>query len=290
MSDEKTLLFENIKNFRQLLNEDAGQSAIERAINNREVIQIYYAGDDTYRKGFRTIEPYVIGNIKKKDGAGDVAVRAWQQAGASDTFKNPIGRWKKIPPRDGHEVWHGQDTPFGKKDMPGWRLFKVKDITYVLPTGKNFPAKNKGARPLYKNGIDDGLVNIKTYAKLPSNAGEKQVTGVGSLDEPNVKKQKLSVFDPQSKKWGMVTNQEELELMNNLVALYEKVKMFDKQAPRYYDLTYKDDMYRAVRRNSNDRKKYTPQEVLGNLDDLYKEYESLHPDDMKEISKAFRNI
>ncbi len=284
MSDEKTLLRENIKNFRQLLNEDTGESAIEQAIKNRDILHIYYGGEDTHRKGYRTIEPYVMGNIRKKEGkAGDMAVRAWQQAGASDTFKNPIGRWAKNPPRLGHEFFQDPNI------QPGWRLFKIKDISYVLPTGKKFLDK-KGARPMYKNGLDDGLVNIRAFAKLPTQAGDTDVSGQGSLDEPNVERQKVSMFDPQSDRFKGVVNQEELELMNNLVALYEKVKVFDKSAPRYYDLTFKDDIYRAVKSNSRDRYKYTDNEVLGNLDDIYREYEAKHPEDMKEISNAIKRM
>jgi hypothetical protein len=259
-----------------------------KAIKNRDILYIYYAGDDTHRKGFRTIEPYTLGYIKKtsKDGKvkrGDLAIRAWQQAGASDTFKNPVGRWAKNPPRLGHEFFQDPNI------QPGWRLFKIKDITSIYPTGKKFLEK-KGTRPMYKNGIDAGLIGVLAHAETPMMAGKREKLGIGSLDEPNIDKQKISAFDAQSDKWKTVTNQEELELMNNLVALYEKVKTFDKSAPRYYDLTLKDDIYRAIKYNSRDRYKYTPDEVIGNLDDIYNDYKSKYPEDMKEIENALKNL
>jgi hypothetical protein len=280
--DEKTLIFENIGKFRQLLKEDVSQSDIESAINNREILYIYYAGDDTIRRGYRTIEPYVLGYIKRKDGNGDLAVRAWQQAGASDTFKNPVGRWAKKPPRKNHEFFNDPNI------QPGWRLFKLEGITYVLPTGKYFLQK-KGPRPLYKGASDKGL-NVIAYAVPPSETGTKNIRGTDSIQEPDVSKQKLPVFDPNSSKWQNVTREEEMKLMANLVALWEKVKTFDKSAPRYYDVTFKDNIYRAIKYNSTDRYKYTNDQVVGNLNDLYNKFSETNPEEMRELTNRLKRI
>lgn len=272
MTNETTLIFENVKKIRQLLKEDVSQSKIEKAINNREILHIYYAGDDTVRRGFRTVEPYVLGTIKKKEGSGDLALRAWQQAGASDTFKNPIGRWAKDPPREDHEYFKDPNV------QPGWRLFKLKGITYALPTGKHFLEK-KGPRPLYKGANDKGL-NVITYAEPKSAVGSTQVDGADSITKPDDVERKVSAFDTQKSVWKDVVNQDEAEMLQNLVALYEKVKTFDKDATRYYDLTFKDGIYRAVRNNSKDRFKYTDNEVVGNLEDLYNKYSESDFEDM----------
>lgn len=265
MLDEKTLIRDNVNKIRRLLKEYASSGDIADAIDNKDILHIYYAGDDTIRRGFRTIEPHVLGYIKKNDGQGDLAVRAWEQAGASDTFKNPIGRWAKNPPRTNHEVFNDPNP------QPGWRLFKVKDITYMLPTGKKFPAKGKGERPLYKGASDKGFASILTFAKMPSDVGSQKVDGTSSI-RPDDVQQKLSAFDTQAPKWQINADNEEGNLIKNVVALYDKVKNFNKDAPRYYDVAKKDGKYSAVRTNSRKRYQYTDDEIVGNLVDLYNKY------------------
>ncbi|GAG81155.1 unnamed protein product [marine sediment metagenome] len=123
-------------------------------------------------------------------------------------------------------------------------------------------------------------MNVITYAQPPSAVGSTQVGGSDSIKEPDDVERKVSAFDPQTAKWQNVVNKEEGELLQNLVALYQKVKSFDKDATRYYDLTFKDDVYRAVRNNSRDRFKYTDNEVVGNLEDLYNKYSESDFEDM----------
>lgn len=264
MTDEKTLIRDNVKKIRRLLKEATGSDMAD-AIDNKDIIYIYYAGDDTIRRGFRTIEPHVLGQIKRNDGQGDLAVRAWEQAGASDTFKNPVGRWAKIPPRVGHEVFNDPNP------QPGWRLFKLKGITYMLPTGKKFPKEGKPMRPMYKGASDQGFSSILTYAKEPSDVGSQEVDGSGSV-RPDDVKQKLSAFDTQSPKWKINASDEEGELIKNVVALFKKVKEFNKDAPKYYDVAKKDGRYNAVRTNSRKRYQYADNEIVGNLLDLYNKY------------------
>ncbi len=280
MANEKTLLRNNIKTFRQLINEQVDRFRIEKAINDQEILKIYYAGDDTWRRGFRTIEPHVLGFIERKNGTGDLAVRAWQQAGASDTFKNPVGRWKKIPPRLGHEQFNDPNL------QPGWRLFKIKDITYALPAG-HFPAKGKGIRPMYKGDGDDGFAkgSIITFVKTEMPIGGQQVGGADSIERSDDFTQKLSAFDTQSDKWKIDASDEERNLIRNLIALVEKVKTLDKDAVGYYDLVRKDGQYDAVRRNSRKRYKYNDDEVVGNLLDLYNKYSESNFDDKDFFTK-----
>lgn len=268
MLNEDYLIHDNIKQFRLLLKEHAGQGDIADAINNRDILFIYYAGDDTIRRGYRTIEPHVLGFIKKEDGQGDLAVRAWQQAGASDTFKNPVGRWAHKPPRDDHERFNVEKGKFGKSVQPGWRLFKLKGITNILPTGKNFPEKEGEFRPKY-NPNDKELDIIVSY-KPSSDIGTQKVTGADSIEVPDSLQQKLSAFNTQSKKWQIDASNQEAVLNLNVGALFKKIGTLDKKAPKNYTLVKKDGKYFAIKSNSKAIYNYDDDQKIGNLYDLHK--------------------
>jgi hypothetical protein len=271
MLNENTIIHGNIREIRRLLKEYASRGDIAEAIDNRDILFIYYAGDDTIRRGYRTIEPHVLGFIKKEDGQGELALRAWQQAGASDTFKNPVGRWAKNPPRNNHEKFQAKGK-FGQTEQPGWRLFKLRGITNVLHTGKKFPAEGESFRPLY-NPNDKQLDVIVSY-KPSSDVGSQKVSGSDSIEIPDVTQQKLSAFDTQTKNWKIDASDQEATLGANVAGLWEKIRKFSKQAPKNYDVGKKDGKYFAVKTNSRDRRNYSDDEIVGNLSDLHNKYSS----------------
>jgi len=95
------------------LNEFVSRNTIGDAISGHDVCFIYYAGDETINRGYRTIEPYVLG----VSTAGNLVLRAWQQGGATDTGNAP-----KRP----------------NDEIPGWRLFRVDGITSMAKTLRKF--------------------------------------------------------------------------------------------------------------------------------------------------------
>ena len=292
MLNETSIIHGNIKKFRRLLKEYADRGDIADAIDNREVIYIYYAGDDTIRRGWRTVEPHVLGFIKREDGDGELAVRAWEQAGASDTFKNPVGKYAHHPPREKHEKWSNQKGPFGRTVMPGWRLFKVRGITNMLPTGRNFEVKGEE----HEYNPNDKQLDVVVAARPSADIGSQKMTGTTAISSPDNYFQKLSSFDTQSKKWKIDASDQEATLMANVAALYSKISSLDKQAPKYYDLIRDQGKYKAVKYNTKERQQYREDQVVGNLEDLYNKYSGSDLDDRffknrkREADIADRNI
>jgi len=154
MLSEVKILFENIKNFRHRLNEDAGGNAIADAIHNHEWLYIYYNGDENTSKGYRTIRPYVLGTHKK---SGKPVLRAWQ-----DNKKNSW-HFENKPTRNdslNHDYWTDEE---GAK--PGWRMFRVDKISKVYPIGKKFHDSNNHVMipSGYHEGGDDDMSSIEAY-------------------------------------------------------------------------------------------------------------------------------
>jgi predicted DNA-binding transcriptional regulator YafY len=83
------------------------------AINNKKIVVIYYAGDETINKGERTIECCVYGTSK----AGNPVIRAYQKAGVTDT------------------------------EQPGWKFFRVDRIQNWKETDDNFYAPRMDFNP-----------------------------------------------------------------------------------------------------------------------------------------------
>lgn len=82
--------------FSELILEAVGKPKIAKAIDNHQVVTIYYKGDDTVNAGFRDIEVYTLGISK----AGNPVIRAWQKRGVTDT------------------------------EVPGWKIFRTDKITF----------------------------------------------------------------------------------------------------------------------------------------------------------------
>jgi len=166
MSKNEKLIIDNndvIQNVKKLrLNEWVSRDKIADAIQNKDVVYIYYAGDDTVNKGYRTIEPFVLGRSK----AGNLVLRAWQQAGATDRGNNPTRK---------------------NDEVPGWRLFRVDGITSLVKSLRKFetdPSYMATNRPKY-NPKDSQMVEI-IAAIEPAVKGQETVSGNTSITKPDV--------------------------------------------------------------------------------------------------------
>lgn len=237
--NEQKKLIDNIKNTKLLLREYASRNDIVDAIQNMEVIKIYYQGDNTINRGYRTIEPHVIGKNKN----GEILVRAWQQAGASDTKNTRPEKW-------GPKGW--------------WRLFKLSGISSVLPTGYNF-----GYYPEKRNYNPDGdsqMVEILMQVDYDTDAKYK-VHGVDSLDDPNVVQQRVKSFDPDYQGRDSVNSDEYFKgIVNNL---YDMVKTSYKKSPNDYFVVKKGNKYYADRKKNIG--KYDEKDIMGGLVSLARE-------------------
>lgn len=183
MFNEVKILFENIKNFRHLLTEGVGDKVIVDAINEHKYLYIYYKGEGTIETGYRTIRPFVLGTTSK----GNLAVRAWQDKGRSDSLRADSPR---------NRLNHEHHTDSDGATKAGWRLFLVDNITSAYPTGKKFNDINGNVMipPLY-NENDEQMTNI--VASI-SATPDKEIQAKDSGD--------TSVFKTQTSKWQSFNN------------------------------------------------------------------------------------
>lgn len=101
----------NFINFAQIVNSVLTEannrvslSIVSDAINNKNIVKIYYNGDKNNAKGERIIEPYVLGRNYK----GNVIIRAFQENGDTDTY------------------------------VPEWKIFRLDRIASWLNTNNHF--------------------------------------------------------------------------------------------------------------------------------------------------------
>lgn len=127
-------LYNSIKS---LILEIASIQSIVDAIKNRQVIVIYYDGDEPGGKGIREIEPVCFGYSK----ANNPVVRAWDREGASHTDYK------------------------GEQPLPGWRLFRADKIMTFKPTGEVFDIM----RPDYNENGDKTMIRVVINAKFEGN-------------------------------------------------------------------------------------------------------------------------
>lgn len=266
MISEIKILFDNIKDFRKLnLNEAVDNNRIVDAINNHKIIYIYYAGDDTILKGYRTIRPFVLGTHEK---TGNKVLRAWQDAGSSDSYRglNRTPRW-------GHEKISGP-----KGIQPGWRLFLLDKITSAIPTGEEFnPSEFFDVGDVKYNPNDKDMSSIEASIEI-SKAADVRTKGLKSIDDPDVTATKIdkSTFDPQASKFKQFfsaarktrqATKEEIETLWNLVKTYRK------KSPRNYWVVQneKNDMVLKTKRGL-EIDNIPSEAVVGNLKDLYNKF------------------
>lgn len=258
MLNELKQLFININNFRKpLLNEGISESRIVDAINEHKIIYIYYAGDETVLKGYRTIRPFVLGT--HKDTSNKV-LRAWQDAGSTDSFNKQVG----VKPRMGHERHSGP-----KGVQPGWRLFLIDKITSIMPTGEKFTPMD-----YFKTGDD---VKYNPDDKDMSNIDAAISNVVNDKTDFDRQTSKFKEFFKSSKKARQITK-DEVELLVNIV------KKYRKKAKRHYWVVQNDvgDMVLKTERGL-EIDKIPKDAIIGNLQDLYNDYVL----DDKAVDKSF---
>ena len=171
MNGESKILIENVKHFRQLLTEGVSDKAIIDAINKHEFLYIYYHGETTQETGYRTIRPFVLG----VNTSGNLALRAWQDKGRSDSLRPDAPRQKRLS----HEYEIDKDGV----TKPGWRLFLVDHITSIVPMHKKF-VDEKGQveiPPGYKENDADMTGGI-----VASVTGKPTVRGIVQPTKPKV--------------------------------------------------------------------------------------------------------
>jgi hypothetical protein len=258
MLNENNILRNNIKDFR-LLTEWVSRYDVIDAINDHDIVYIYYSGDETVNRGFRTIEPFVLG----KSTADNLVVRAWQRAGSTDT-----GR--KVPVKE-------------KDEMPGWRLFRLDGITTFMKTMKKFkvdPDHMKSKRLKYKK--EDGGMKEIILAIDPDEVVDVNLDKAGKIDSL---RQKLELSDPQSAKFSSFYSageNSEMLLKKSVGDIYNYIKLQQKDDPIKYIVTKKGNRiwYDTVE-NEN---KYNDKENLGNLNTLFRELYNIKG---FKINKAF---
>ena len=121
---------------RSLLLEVASLDDVQRAIKQKQVVTIYYVGDDPGGKGQRLVEPVCLG--KSKANPPNYVVRVWDIEGASHT------------------------ATIGKQQLPGWRLLRLDKITMFKPTGQNFTSP----RPGYNFNGEKSMSSVTINAKF----------------------------------------------------------------------------------------------------------------------------
>jgi len=119
---------------RELILEVANRDEVMKAIRNRNLVSIYYAGDTTNNPGWRTIEPVCFGLSRTKNGPGNPVVRAWQKDGATDR----------------------------PNTMPGWRLFRTDRIRNFDNLYDSFDE----VRPNYNPNGDKTMKTVYINAKF----------------------------------------------------------------------------------------------------------------------------
>ena len=120
-----------------LLCEIASIGSVQDAVNRKQVITIYYDGDEPGGRGIREVEPVALGKSK----AGNLVMRGWDREGASHTAYK------------------------GEKPLPGWRLFRLDKILSLKPTGEVYNQPHPG----YNFNGDKSMASIITIAKFDNN-------------------------------------------------------------------------------------------------------------------------
>jgi hypothetical protein len=252
MLSEAKIFLETLTHFRQLLNEGVGEGTIADAINKHKYVHIYYAGDDTIMKGYRTIMPMVLGHSKSQKAqaeGGYMLLRAWQEAGNTDSRK----------------VYYNQKG----KAKPGWRLFRVDKITSFLPTGEIF-STNKDKFPEGYNPNDSQMTGIVAAVQIDS--GEPQTNVVGNTTAQKLPEPQPSAFAGQKNKFRNFSNvakkQRDItaDEVKHLWGMVNQMRAGGSRAKYWVVSTENGDM---VLKTENQLQSIDPNSVVGNLKDLY---------------------
>lgn len=254
MLSEVKIFFENLTHFRQLLNEGVGESTIVDAINKHKIVHIYYAGDDTVMKGYRTIKPMVLGHTisKKSETEGDyMLLRAWETAGNSDSRK----------------MYYNQK---GKSQF-GWRLFRTDKITSFLPTGENFSTDIKKFPDVDSYNPDDSqMQNIVAAVQLDT--GQPQTNVVGNTTAQKLPEPEPSAFAGQKdkfQKFSKVAKKQRNVTADEIEHLWGMVNQMRARGSRQKYWVVANEHGDMVLKTENQVKDISPDLVVGNLKDLY---------------------
>ena len=125
------------ESLRGLICEIASIGSVQDAINRKQVITVYYDGDEPGGRGIREVEPVALGKSK----AGNLVMRGWDREGASHTAYK------------------------GEQPLPGWRLFRLDKILSLKPTGEVYNQPHPG----YNFNGDKSMVSVITIAKFDNN-------------------------------------------------------------------------------------------------------------------------
>jgi len=117
-----------------LICEIASIDGVVNAIKGRQIVIIYYDGDEPGGRGIRQIEPVCLGVSK----AGNKILRAWDDEGASHTAYK------------------------GEQPLPGWRIFRLDKILSIKPTGEVYNTP----KPNYNFNGDKSMVSVIINAKF----------------------------------------------------------------------------------------------------------------------------
>lgn len=255
MIKELNTLIENIKKFRLFpINEAVDKTPIIKAVKDKEILYIYYAGDKTIHRGWRTVEPFAVG----VSTAGNPVLRAWQQHGVSDSYEGLRGK---------------------PSEKPGWRLFRLDGITSIINTSKVF----REIKPNY-NPNDSQMVTI--YAAVNNNDIDSGMDGMDSIEEPNKASIDKSAFDKQTGKFKSFYNAQEdrTNFHDFVVSRYNILKHSHKKSPKNYFIGKKGNSYFVG--EIKDKNKYGKFEELGNFQEIFQK-ETEKESDMER--RAFFN-
>jgi predicted DNA-binding transcriptional regulator YafY len=126
-----------------LICEIASLDSVQSAVNNRNVVVIYYDGDEPGGKGIREVEPVALGKSK----SGNLVMRGWDREGSSHTAYK------------------------GEQPLPGWRLFRLDKILSNKPTGEVY----NEIRPDYNLNGDKSMVSVIINAKFGNEPTQQNV-------------------------------------------------------------------------------------------------------------------
>lgn len=264
MINELKIFFDNVKKLRKpILNEGVSDGDVIDAINNREMVYLYYdSGKNIKETGYRIVVPFVLGKLEN----GSTVLRAWEINGNSASYN---GRNRK--PRLDHEYFQTE-----KGTIPGWRLFKTENIVRFLPTGEKFIKQNKNTgeweyiTPSIYNTHDQQMVSIIAAAP-ESGAITPKITGAGSVGEPDVSvsTEPEPAFDRQTGKFQQFyqqTTPTPVEIQRQ----YNLVKNVKHRSPNNYYLYRHGYGFGLV--GSKQIEKMSQNQIVGNLKDLYNKY------------------
>ena len=258
MLSEVKIFFENLTHFRQLLSEGVGQGTIVDAINKHKIVHIYYAGDQTILKGYRTIKPYVLGTSKSKESETKpyALLRAWETAGNSDSKK----------------MYYTQK---GKGEY-GWRLFRVDKITSFLPTGEIFSMENsKFPDPDSYNPNDSQMGSIIAAVEIIGDEPKTNIKGNVTQQQLGAQSGDTSAFAGQKEKFqrfSSVAKKQRDITADEIEHLWGMVGQMRARGAKAKYWVVQNEHGDMILKLENQLPNIDPDAVVGNLKDLYDKF------------------